>query len=89
MQEFLSGMIGRRLDIYCTGAASLRGEILKVDGGVLHIRDDDGQLSYVAIDKIVAVWEVREDEPRPGFISAKTTGFTTGSRKSATKTRAD
>jgi hypothetical protein len=81
MQEFLSRMIGRRMDIYCSGAASLRGELVKLEGGVLHVRDEEKQMCYVAVDKIIVVWEVREDEPRPGFISSPSAGFTSKPRK--------
>jgi hypothetical protein len=69
MQEFLSKMIGRRVDVFCCGAASLRGEITKVEGGVLHLKDEDQQTCYVAIEKIAVVWETREDEKRAGFLS--------------------
>jgi hypothetical protein len=69
MQEFLSRMIGRRIDIFCCGAASLRGEVVKVEGGVLHLRDDEQHVGYVAIDKIAVVWEVRDNEHRAGFVS--------------------
>ena len=68
MQEFLSKMIGRKVDIFCGGASSLRGEIVKVDSGVLHLKDSDQKLCYVAIDKIVVVWEARDDEHRAGFV---------------------
>ncbi len=69
MQEFLSRMIGRKIDIFCGGASSLRGEVVKVEGGVLHLKDDDHQMCFVAIDKIAVVWEAREDEKRAGFVS--------------------
>ena len=68
MEDFLSRMIGRKLDIYCGGGSSLRGEVLKVEMGVLHLRDADGKYCYVAVDKIVVVWEAREDEHRAGFV---------------------
>lgn len=69
MREFLSKMIGRRIDIFCGGASSLRGEVVKIEGGVLHLKDDE-QMSYVAIEKIIVVWEARdEDEHRAGFTS--------------------
>ena len=69
MQEFLSKMIGRKIDIFCTGAASVRGEIVKVEGGVLHIKDEDQGMGYVAIDKIAVIWDVREDDAhRAGFV---------------------
>ncbi|MFN2454384.1 MAG: MM0924 family protein [Pyrinomonadaceae bacterium] len=68
MQEFLSKMIGQRVDIFCGGASSLRGEIVKVEGGVLHLKNEE-QLCYVAVDKITVVWEAREHEHRAGFVS--------------------
>jgi hypothetical protein len=71
MQEFLSRMIGRKIDIFCGGASSLRGEVIKVEGGVLQLKDDDQEICYVAIDKIAVVWEAREDEHRAGFVSGK------------------
>ena len=69
MQEFLSRMTGKRLDVYCGGASSLRGEVLKVEGGVLHLRDDEGHVCYVAVERIIVVWEARDtDERRAGFM---------------------
>lgn len=70
MEDFLSRLTGRKLDIYCGGGSSLRGEVLKVEMGVLHLRDDDGKNCYIAVDKIVAVWEARDDEHRAGFVPA-------------------
>jgi hypothetical protein len=69
MQELLSRMIGRKLDIYCVGAASLRGEVILVDGGVVQVRDDEQHVAYVAIEKISVVWEVRDNEHRAGFVA--------------------
>jgi hypothetical protein len=71
MQEFLSRMIGRKIDIFCGGASSLRGEVVKVEGGVLHLKDEDQGMCYVATDKIAVVWEAREDEHRAGFVSGR------------------
>lgn len=69
MQELLSKMIGRRIDIFCGGASSLRGEVVKVESGVLHLRDEEDQICYVAIEKIVVVWEARDkDDHRAGFV---------------------
>ena len=68
MERFLAGFIGKKLDIYCGGASSLRGEVLQVEDGVLHFKDNDGKICFVAIDKIVVVWEAREDEHRAGFV---------------------
>ena len=70
MEDFLSRLIGRKLDIYCGAGSSLRGEVLKVEMGVLQLRDDDGKNCYIAVDKIVVVWEARDDEHRAGFVPA-------------------
>ncbi|HMF58318.1 MAG TPA: MM0924 family protein [Pyrinomonadaceae bacterium] len=76
MREFLSKMIGRKIDVYCGGSASLRGEVVKVEGDVLHIRDEEDQMCFIAIEKIIVVWEAREEEKRAGFVS----GFLTNNR---------
>ena len=68
MDEFLSKLIGRKIDVYCGGSSSLRGEVLKVESGVLHLRDDEGKSCYVATNKILVVWEAKDDEHRAGFI---------------------
>lgn len=68
MHELLSKMVGRKIDIRCSGASSLRGEVVKVEGELLHLKDDDNEICYVAIDKIVAVWEKRDKERQPGFV---------------------
>jgi hypothetical protein len=73
VEDFLSRQIGKRLDVYCGGASSLRGEVLKVESGVLHLRDDDGKSCYIGIDKIVVVWDARDDEHRAGFVPAANT----------------
>jgi hypothetical protein len=70
VEDFLSRLIGRKLDVYCVGGSSLRGEVLKVEMGVLHLRDADGKNCYVAVDKIVVVWEARDDDHRAGFMPA-------------------
>ena len=72
MQEFLSRMMGKRIDIYCGGSSSLRGEVLKVADGILYLKDDEEQLCYVAIEKIIVVWEARDtDEHRAGFLGGR------------------
>jgi len=68
MQEFLSKMIGHKIDVYCGGASSLHGEVVKIEDGVLHLKDSDSKLCYVAVDKIVVVWDARDAEHRAGFV---------------------
>jgi DNA-binding NtrC family response regulator len=69
MEEFLKTLTGRTVDCFCGANSSIRGEVARVDHGVLHLKDDDGELCYVAIDKIIAVWEKREKERHSGFLS--------------------
>ena len=69
MQELLSKMIGKRIDVLCEGASSLRGEVMKVEEGVLHLKDSDEKMCFVAIDKILVVWHARDEEHRAGFVT--------------------
>ncbi|HKZ79997.1 MAG TPA: MM0924 family protein [Pyrinomonadaceae bacterium] len=69
MRDFLSKMIGKKIDVFCGGASSLRGEVTKVEDGVLHLKDDNHKMCFVAIDKIVVVWDARDEEHRAGFVS--------------------
>ena len=69
MQELLSKMIGKKVDVYCGGASSLRGEVLKVENGVLHLKDNDDKTCFVAVEKIVVVWEAKDEEHRAGFVA--------------------
>lgn len=61
-------MIGKKIDVYCGGGSSLRGEVVKVEEGVLHLKDNEQRMSFVNIEKIHVVWEAREDEHRAGFV---------------------
>lgn len=70
MHQLLSNMIGKKIDIYCGGGSSLRGEVLKVEDGVLHLKDNEQRTTFVNIEKIHVVWEARDDEHRAGFVPA-------------------
>lgn len=70
MQSLLVKMLGKKIDVYCGGASSLRGEVLKIEDGVLYLKDSDDKTCYVAIDKIMVVWEARDEEHRAGFVSS-------------------
>jgi hypothetical protein len=69
MHELLANMIGKKIDVLCTGSSSLRGDVLKVEGGVLHLKDSDDKTCFVAIDKITVVWDARDEEHRAGFVT--------------------
>ena len=70
MEDLLAKMLGKKIDIFCGGASSLRGEVMKVGGGVLELKDHDGRTVYVAIDKIMVVWEAKYLEHKAGFVSS-------------------
>jgi hypothetical protein len=70
METLLAKMLGKKIDVYCGGASSLRGEVLKVEEGVLHLKDSAEKICYVAIDKIVVVWEAKDEEHRAGFVAS-------------------
>ena len=72
MREFLTKMVGKKLDVYCGGTSSLSGKVVKVEESVVHLVDDDDRMYYVAIDRIAVVSEAREREKNAGFVS----GFT-------------
>ncbi len=72
MQELLTKMIGTRIDVLCEGASSLRGEVLKVEEGVLHLKDSEEKMCFIAIDKIMVVWHARDEEHRAGFVTVPT-----------------
>ena len=44
MEDFLKTLIGRKIDVFCGANSSLRGDVTKVENGVLHLQDDDGQV---------------------------------------------
>ena len=80
MEEFLAGMVGKRLEVFCGGSSALRGKVLKVEKGVLHLADEDeSKTFYVAIERIIAVGEAQENEQRAGFLSSA--GFLSGKSK--------
>lgn len=68
MKDFLVQMMGKKLDIACSGTAIVRGEVVDVKDGILYLRDENEKVAYVSIDKVAVVWEVIESENRAGFV---------------------
>jgi hypothetical protein len=68
MRELLTKMVGKKIDLFCGGTSSLRGKLVKVDDGVAHLVDDDDQMFYVALERIIALSESRSGEQRAGFV---------------------
>ena len=68
MEEFLRTLMGKRIDAFCGANYGVRGEIINVENGILQMKDDDGELCYVAVDKIIAVRQKDEKGRQSGFI---------------------
>jgi len=67
MEELLRGLIGKKIDVVCVGGSNIRGEVIKINGGVLQLKDAD-QHCYIAVDKITVIWETSDDAHRAGFV---------------------
>jgi hypothetical protein len=68
MRELLAKMVGKKVDLFCGGTSSLRGKVVKVDEGVAHLVDEDDQMFYVAVERIIVLSETRSGETRAGFV---------------------
>ena len=71
MEEFLTQLMGKKVDVSCGMAAVVRGDIVAVKEGVLYLRDEEERVAYVSIEKVAIVWEVKDSEHRPGFVLGK------------------
>ena len=74
MQEFLSRMIGKRIDVRCGASSTLRGEVVKVEKGVLQLKDSEQKMCFIAVDKIVVVWKAPDEAQRAGFVPGGSSG---------------
>ncbi len=68
MEELLKHLLGKKIDVTCGTNATFRGDVVDVKSGVLYLRDEDGKVAYVSVDKIAVIYECKESQPRPGFI---------------------
>jgi hypothetical protein len=69
MEELVKRFIGKKIDVSCGTNAFLRGAVIEVTNGVLHLKDDDDKAVYVSIDKISTIYECSDSASRPGFIA--------------------
>ncbi len=69
MEELLKQLMGKKVDISCGTNATFSGEVVDIKGGILYLRDDEERVAYVSIERVAIVWEVREQQTRPGFVS--------------------
>jgi TRAP-type mannitol/chloroaromatic compound transport system permease small subunit len=68
MEEFLKQLMGKKIDVAYGTSATVRGDVIDVKGGVLFLRDEEDKVAYVAVGRIAVVWEVKEQQTRPGFV---------------------
>ena len=68
MEDLLRHLLGKKIDVTCGTNAAFRGDVIDVKSGVLYLRDEDGEVAYVAIDKIAVIYECKDPHLRPGFI---------------------
>lgn len=68
MEEILRQLSGKKVDVSSGITAVFRGDVVDVNNGVLYLRGEDEKLTYVAIDKIAAIYECGDTLARPGFI---------------------
>lgn len=68
MKEILAKLVGKKVDIFCGGRSSLRGKLVKVEGDVAHMVDEDDQMFYVSIERIIVLSETRSGDQRAGFV---------------------
>ena len=68
MRELMAKMVGKKIDLFCGGTSSLRGKLVKVDEGVAHMVDDDDQMFYVSIERIIVFSETKTGDQRAGFV---------------------
>jgi hypothetical protein len=68
MEEFLKQLMGKKIDISCGAASTVRGDVMDVKNGILYLRDEHERVAYVAIERVAIVWEVKEHQTRPGFV---------------------
>ena len=69
MRELLAKMVGKKVDLFCGGTSSLRGKVVKVEDAVAHLVDEDDQMFYVAVERIIVFSETRTGDHRAGFVA--------------------
>ena len=69
MEELLKHLLGKKIDVTCGTNAAFRGDVVDVKSGVLYLRDEDGEVAYVSIDKIAVIYECKDPHIRPGFVN--------------------
>ncbi len=64
----LNELKGKKVDVVVAGG-SVRGTVEMVHGELLYVKGEHENTGYVVLEKISAVWEVKEQEQRAGFVA--------------------
>lgn len=68
MEEFLKTFVGKRIDVAFGTTSMVRGDVTGVRDGILYLEDEEKRLVFVSVEKVNAVWEVKDHPGRPGFV---------------------
>lgn len=68
MEEFLKSLTGKKIDISCGANSTVRGDVVDVKNGILYLCDENERTAYVAVEKVAIVWEIKDQQTRPGFL---------------------
>ena len=68
MEELLKQLMGKKIDVRCGTTATFSGDVVDVKTGVLYLRDEEGEVAYVSIEKIAVIYECKDTHSRPGFV---------------------
>ena len=68
MEQLISSLAGKKIDVNCGAGALFRGENLGYENGVLSLKDEHGKTVYIDGSRILALSEVSDAASRPGFI---------------------
>lgn len=71
MEEKLKQFQGKKIDVNCGNAALFRGTVEGIENGLLILRDEDDDVTFLSIGKIIAIAECSQAATRPGFIGQK------------------
>lgn len=69
MEEALGRLSGKKIDVSFGSTSVVRGVVGDVTAGLLSLDDEDGKRIYIAIDRIAFFLEVKNEEPRAGFLN--------------------